>query len=167
MRTRASSRGSIQSRVQRTVALSTGYEVDLAEKRGLDHLWRAVTGESIERVRGSDAAKKRGWLAVLDQVFCELHFVAGQLLAHREPLTIADLIDGYGPFWDRLHKKPRKVQARRSRTAINGGPARAPDSPSEARNESQGRKRPPPRTMHPGRRPVRGDVRHVPGRGTS
>lgn len=91
--------------VPRRVVLSTGYEVDLDDADGLEHLFNAVFGESFRRLRCSREFGRRGFEVVHDVCICELHYIAGQLHSQGSALDFPFLLDQFGVQWDRLAER--------------------------------------------------------------
>ena len=87
------------------VILSSGYEVDLEDEEGLEHLFHAIVGEVTARVSDSEEFSERGWRLVCGRCLCELHYVAGQLHRAGSSLDIQKLLDDFGVEWHRLAEK--------------------------------------------------------------
>jgi hypothetical protein len=84
------------------VVLSTGYEVELADPDGLEHLFNAIIGEVIHRFKDTDEFAKQGWALIHNICICELHYVAGQLRARGSGIDIDKLMDEFNVQWDRI-----------------------------------------------------------------
>lgn len=91
----------------RKVVLTTGYEVDVAQEEGLEHLFSAVLGEVMTRLKETEAVSDRFWATVYDVCICELHYIAGQLLHLGSGMHIGFLLDEFGVQWDRISEKLR------------------------------------------------------------
>ena len=89
----------------RSVTLTTGYEVDLEDEEGLEHLFNAIIGEVTTRFEDTEEFSERGFGIVYDICICELHFVAGQLYQMGSGINIKMLLDEFGVQWDRVAEK--------------------------------------------------------------
>ncbi|MBK8099825.1 MAG: hypothetical protein IPK26_22195 [Planctomycetes bacterium] len=89
------------------VHLTTGYDVEIHEPDGLQHLYQAIFGEVLERL-GPGTERGQFWEQVHIVCICELHYVAGQLHHQKSALTINDLLTHFQSFWndvgERIHK---------------------------------------------------------------
>ena len=94
--------------MNREVTLTTGYQVNLEDEAGLEHLFHAIIGEVITRLEDTDEFSQKGFGIVYDICLCELHFVAGQLYHMGSQIDIAMLIDEFAVQWDRIAKESRK-----------------------------------------------------------
>jgi hypothetical protein len=92
-------------KTNRTVTLSTGYEVNLEDKEGLEHLFNAIIGEVTTRLKDTEEFSEKGFSIVRDVCICELHFVAGQLHHMGSSIDIRKLLDEFSVQWDRVAEK--------------------------------------------------------------
>lgn len=91
--------------LKRIVTLSTGYKIDIENIDGLEHLFNAIIGEVLIRLKNTEEFSERGFGVVYDVCICELHFVAGQLYHIGSSLDIQKLLDEFGVQWDRIAGK--------------------------------------------------------------
>ena len=91
--------------MDRKVILTTGYEVDLEDEQGLEHLFNAVFGEVLTRLKDTDEFSEKGFVIIHDVCLCELHFIAGQLYHMQSTIDIKMLLDEFGVQWDRFAEK--------------------------------------------------------------
>ncbi len=89
----------------RKVTLTTGYEVDLEDEEGLEHLFNAIIGEVTTRLRDTEEFSEKGFGIVYDVCICELHYLAGQLQHMGSGIRIEKLLDEFGVQWDRVAEK--------------------------------------------------------------
>lgn len=89
----------------RKITLTTGYEVNLDNVDGLEHLFNAVFGEVITRLKNTMEFSERGYGLVYDVCICELHFIAGQLHNMQSTIDLNMLLDEFGVHWDMIAKK--------------------------------------------------------------
>ena len=87
------------------VLLTTGYEVELHEEEGLQHLYQACFGEVLERSGDTDEFRERTFGLVYDVCLVELHYVAGQLKQAGSSIDIHLLLDEFGVFWNSIAAK--------------------------------------------------------------
>ena len=92
-------------KTNRILTLSTGYEVDLADTDGLEHLFNAIVRGVITRLKDTEGFSVKGFSIVYDVCICELHYVAGQLHHMGSSIDIRKLLDEFGVQWDRLAEK--------------------------------------------------------------
>jgi len=88
--------------MSRKVTLTTGYDIDLEDEEGLEHLFNAIIGEVTARLKDTEEFSERGFGIVHDVCICELHFVAGQLHHMGSGIDIKMLLDEFGVQWDRV-----------------------------------------------------------------
>jgi hypothetical protein len=93
---------------KKIIALTTGYEVDLSKRNGLQHLCQAIFMETLQSLEGNKVPKKRVWGFVFEGCLQEIHFVAGQLRVMGSPLTPKGLLEEFCVFWDEFGKKQKK-----------------------------------------------------------
>lgn len=93
---------------ERIVELSTGYEVSLSEADGLEHLFNAIFGETLSRLKDTAAFKEQGPALLYDVCICELHFIAGQLRLMHSTINVPFLIEQFGVQWDRIARNLRR-----------------------------------------------------------
>lgn len=78
---------------QRTVALTTGREVDFEEGSGLEHLFRPIIAEGT--------FSEQGFAVVHERCIREVHYVAGHPHQAGSGMSLAFLIEEFGVLWDR------------------------------------------------------------------
>lgn len=81
----------------RSVSLSTGYEVDLADREDFNHLFNAVLGEVMNRLKAAGVPIELH--DVHDVGICELHYVAGRLHQAGQDVDLALLLDAFETHW--------------------------------------------------------------------
>src|SRR5688572_15134052 len=92
------------------VKLRFGYEVNLAEPNGLDHLFNAVFGETFRVGKELDLLDKIGMAGVWRECNIELAFISGQLLAKGSAMTLARLTEWFGVHWDSIMERCKKAK---------------------------------------------------------
>lgn len=91
--------------MSREVTLTSGYEIDLEDQEGFEHLFNAIIGDVTTRLQGSEDFSEGGFGIVHAVCLWELHFVAGQLHHMGSQIDIAMLVDEFGVQWDRVAEK--------------------------------------------------------------
>lgn len=89
----------------RKVTLTTGYEIDLEDEEGLEHLFNAIIGEVTTRLEDTEEFSEKGFCIIFDVCICELHFVAGQLHHMGSGIDIKKLLDEFRVQWNRVAEK--------------------------------------------------------------
>lgn len=93
------------------VALTTGYTVEINGEDWLDHLFQAIIGESMTKVR-DDSPENADGLEVIGTVYdlcqLELFYVAGQLLMTHSSIDLAGLLHEFPAHWDRFAEQVNK-----------------------------------------------------------
>ena len=88
--------------MEKTVYLTTGYEVELADEDGLQHLFTAIFMEVLTKLSESGSLDISELYGVC---ICELHYVAGQLRNTAGSLNIKLLLDEFHVHWDMLAER--------------------------------------------------------------
>ena len=91
--------------MSRKVTLTTGYEIDLEDEEGLEHLFNAIIAETTRKIKDEEGFSAREFGIVYDVCICELHFVAGQLYHMGSGINIKKLLDEFCVQWDRVAEK--------------------------------------------------------------
>ena len=82
------------------VTLTTGYQVALAEPQGINHLFQAILGESLDKVSGSEI-----WSELYAACVTEVFYVAGQLKQAGSEMDLVFLLEELPKQWGRIAKR--------------------------------------------------------------
>ena len=101
------------------VFLTTGYEVDVAEANGLEHLFNAVLGETLTRAKDAEGTQGTVWGAIFEVCIRELYYAAGQLrqIGNRQ-MTCHYLEEQFGAYWDRTRERLESEPSKKRRVKI-------------------------------------------------
>jgi hypothetical protein len=92
-------------RKSKSIELTNGVEVDLAEENGLQLLYHTVFGECFRVLRNTPPFRRNGFLTIYISCIHELYYIAGQLLHLRSDLDIARLESEFMTFWDDMRRE--------------------------------------------------------------
>ena len=107
------------------VLLTTGYKVNLAEANGLEHLFNAVLGETLTRLKHANGTPGKYWAIIFEIGIRELYYAAGQLKrigSHQ--MNCRYLERQFVAYWDRTERRinsdlPKKRGANRNDRPAN------------------------------------------------
>lgn len=92
------------------VKLRFGYEVNLAEPNGLNHLFNAIFGETFRIGKELDLLHKIGMEGVWRECQMELNYIAGQLEAKGSSMNLDRLTDWFGAHWDQIAERFKNAE---------------------------------------------------------
>ena len=80
----------------------------MADEEGFEHLFNAIIGEVVSRMKFTKEFRSRDWGSIYEQCICELHYVGGQILKMNGGIKMPFLLDEFGVQWVDVAKKQKK-----------------------------------------------------------